>query len=114
MPRKTNGSSTTTRSKKITAQTQPSQAQPARVETTPVQVVPQVSKEVPSNGKMTATPATSGFVASTIEDQIRHRAYELYLERRATAGDASGNQNDDWLIAEREIRSRQQSRAQSA
>ena len=36
------------------------------------------------------------------EEQIRRRAYELYLER----GGASGDELDDWLRAEREIRDR--------
>ncbi len=45
--------------------------------------------------------------SANIEEQIRHRAYELYLQRRATAGGESGDQNQDWLIAEREIRSSQ-------
>jgi hypothetical protein len=42
-----------------------------------------------------------------VEEQIRRRAYELYLQRRATAGsESNGDQNQDWLIAEREVRSR--------
>ena len=34
------------------------------------------------------------------EDDVRHRAYELYLERGATPGNDVG----DWLQAERELR----------
>jgi hypothetical protein len=34
------------------------------------------------------------------EQQIRERAYYIYLERGATPGDALG----DWLRAERELR----------
>jgi hypothetical protein len=47
-------------------------------------------------------------VPINLEEEIRRRAYELYLERRATAGgeDGNGNENQDWLVAEREIRSR--------
>jgi hypothetical protein len=47
-------------------------------------------------------------VPTNLEEEIRRRAYELYLERRATAGgeDGNGNENQDWLVAEREIRSR--------
>ena len=50
----------------------------------------------------------SNVVPINLEEEIRRRAYELYLERRATAGSESsnGNENQDWLIAEREIRSR--------
>jgi hypothetical protein len=36
----------------------------------------------------------------TLEDEIRRRAYEIYLQR----GNAPGSQHDDWLAAEREIR----------
>jgi hypothetical protein len=46
-----------------------------------------------------------------IEEKIRRRAYEIYLERRATASE-NGDQNQDWLVAEREIRSREGSREQ--
>lgn len=99
MARKTTG--TTTRSKKTV-----NSAPPAAVQT---------GSEVVKNGK-TANPAilnaptvkTPVNVPVNIEEQIRVRAYELYLERRATAGSAngSGNENQDWLIAEREILSR--------
>lgn len=34
------------------------------------------------------------------EDDVRLRAYEIYLRR----GDAPGNDIDDWLQAERELR----------
>lgn len=43
---------------------------------------------------------------SNLEEEIRRRAYELYLQRRATAGAEDGSEGQDWLIAEREIRSR--------
>jgi|SRR5882724_12238852 len=36
----------------------------------------------------------------SIEDIIRLRAYEIYLQRGATAG----NQHEDWQVAEREVR----------
>jgi len=47
---------------------------------------------------------TSAATKSTIEtlpleEQIRRRAYELYVER----GNASGSELDDWLQAESEI-----------
>jgi hypothetical protein len=38
-----------------------------------------------------------------MEEEIRRRAYEIYLERGCTPG----NENEDWLVAEREVRSRQ-------
>jgi len=37
-----------------------------------------------------------------LDEEIRRRAYELYLERNGGAGDPDA----DWLIAEREVRSR--------
>jgi hypothetical protein len=39
-----------------------------------------------------------------VNEEIRRRAYEIYLERRGTAGD----EHQDWLSAEREIRARHQ------
>jgi hypothetical protein len=50
----------------------------------------------------------SNVVSINLEEEIRCRAYELYLQRRATAGgeNGDGDENQDWLIAEREIRSR--------
>ena len=43
-------------------------------------------------------PGNKGSMA--LEDEIRRRAYEIYLQR----GNAPGSQHDDWLAAEREIR----------
>ncbi|MGD0415675.1 MAG: DUF2934 domain-containing protein [Terriglobales bacterium] len=92
MARKTTGNATT-RSKKTGAA-----VPPAAVQVTP---------EVPQDGKPTKmvpgnVPAN---VPVNLEEEIRRRAYELYLQR-ATAGGESGNEDQDWLIAEREIRSR--------
>ena len=95
---KTTGSSTTSRSRKTAASTQPAAVQ--------------VAPEVPKNGK----PANLVLVDAPVnlevnlEEEIRRRAYELYLQRRATAGNENvnvngGDENTDWLIAEREIRS---------
>jgi hypothetical protein len=39
--------------------------------------------------------------ASNLEEEIRRRAYELYLQR----GGVPGNENQDWLVAEQEVRS---------
>ena len=41
-------------------------------------------------------------VPINLEDEIRRRAYELYLQR----GPASGSESEDWLTAEREIKQR--------
>ena len=79
MPRKTNGNGTTSRRKKALASIQP----PA------VQDLPEVRK-------------TAKVI--DLNEEIRRRAFEIYLERRGTAGD----QHQDWLNAEREIRARHQ------
>jgi hypothetical protein len=93
MARKTTGS-TTPRSKKAEVAVPPA----------PVQVAPEVHtdirKDVPRNGK------PSNVVPINLEEEIRRRAYELYLQRRTTAGGDNGNQHQDWLVAEREILSR--------
>jgi len=86
MARKTTGSTTASRKKKNAIPVSPDAGQ----------VVP----EIPSNGKSTKV------VSINVEEEIRRRAYELYLERRATAGSADGDENQDWLMAEREVRSR--------
>jgi predicted nucleic acid-binding protein len=91
MPRKTTGN-TTTRSKKNETAVQP------------VQVASEVPAEVSKKSKAVSVkiPAAS----ANLEEKIRIRAYELYLQRRATAGDANGNPYQDWLVAEREVLSR--------
>jgi Protein of unknown function (DUF2934) len=86
MDRNTAGNGTTNRSKKTEASIQPAGLQ--------------VAPEVRQNAK----PAN--LVPVNLEEEIRSRAYELYLQRRGTAGDVNGNENQDWLIAEREIRLR--------
>jgi hypothetical protein len=92
MARKTTENATTIRGKR-TGVAVPSDA---------VQGALEVRKEVRKDGK------PSNVVPINLEEEIRRRAYELYLERRATAGgeNGSGDENQDWLIAEREIRSR--------
>ena len=44
---------------------------------------------------------------SNLEEEIRRRAYELFLER----GGTPGHESEDWISAEREVRSRQLQRA---
>ena len=96
MARKTTENATTIRSRK-TGVTVPADAVQGALE---VNVA--VNKEVRKDGK------PSNVVPINLEEEIRRRAYELYLERRAIAGGepGNGNENQDWLIAEREIRSR--------
>jgi hypothetical protein len=43
----------------------------------------------------------------SLEEEIRRRAYELYLER----GGMPGNPSHDWLVAEQQVRSRQMEQA---
>jgi hypothetical protein len=90
MARKTNGNTTINRSKKTEVSMAPA-------------VVP-AAPEVRKNAKPT------NLVPVNLEEEIRCRAYELYVQRRGTAGD----QNQDWLMAEREIRSRYGSQARHA
>ena len=47
----------------------------------------------------TSAATKSAIETLPLEEQIRRRAYELYVER----GDASGSELGDWLQAEREI-----------
>jgi len=86
MARKTTGNGTTNRSKKTGASIPPA--------------VVEVAPEVRRNAK------PSNLVPVNLEEEIRRRAYELYLQRRTTAGGENGSENQDWLIAEREIRLR--------
>jgi DUF2934 family protein len=76
MARRTTGNSTYDRSKKA-----PSTPTPA------MQVVADARKNV---------------VPISLEDEIRKRAYEIYVGRGCTPG----SEHDDWFAAEREIRSR--------
>ena len=99
MARKTTGT-TSTRSKKTTPTTETPTVQPA-----PQQVAPEVRHNV--------TPIN--FVAKKttpvdLDEEIRRRAYELFLERKGTAGDPAL----DWFNAEREIRARYAGQTQSA
>ena len=47
----------------------------------------------------TAVEEREGLVQSTREQEIRNRAYEIYLQR----GGQSGYELEDWLQAEREL-----------
>jgi hypothetical protein len=86
MARKTTGNTTTSRRKKAES-------------SIPAGAV-QGASEVPKNGKQTT--ASPGNLTVNLEEEIRRRAYELYLQRRATAS-GNGDENQDWLVAEREI-----------
>jgi Protein of unknown function (DUF2934) len=100
MARKTTEITTTKRSKKAEVPVSPAAKQAAPEVRKPEVRKPEVRKEVPKNGK----PAN--LAPANLEEEIRRRAYELYLQRSATASTENGDENQDWLIAEREIRSR--------
>ena len=91
MARKTTGTPTTRSKKKTVA------VSPASVE---------VAAEIKNAKVANQTSAMAAPV--NLEEEIRRRAYELYLERRATAGASNGDENQDWLVAEREIRQQYQ------
>ncbi|MBZ5655731.1 MAG: DUF2934 domain-containing protein [Acidobacteriia bacterium] len=80
MIRKTNGNGTPSRRKK---------AEASIVEPPSSQVLPEVRKNAKTRD---------------LDEEIRRRAYEIYLERQG----AAGNEHQDWLLAEREIRARGQ------
>jgi hypothetical protein len=108
MARKTTKNTTTTPNKK----TEPS-VPPAAVKAAPELVKTEARL---TGGRKNGKPARmalgkipANFPANinvNLEEEIRRRAYELYLQRRATADGEHGDENQDWLIAEREIRSR--------
>jgi len=104
MARKTTGSTTAKRSKKAEMPVAPADVQVAP------EVHAEVRKDMPGNGKpallVPSNLVPPNLVPVNLEEEIRRRAYELYLQRRATAGAGNGNENQDWLIAESEIRSR--------
>jgi len=67
------------------------------------------NKQVLTMPEITPTPQPRKASSSAntqnvdLEGQIRQRAYELYQERGYTAG----QENEDWLQAEREVMARQ-------
>jgi len=108
MPRKSNGT-TTPRSKKTTLSTES-----AAVQSTPAQATPEVAKtEVRENAAAAVVAASKTSVNTTqanLDEEIRRRAYELYLQRNGKAGDP----NRDWFVAEREVRARHATAGHSA
>jgi DUF2934 family protein len=52
--------------------------------------------------RKTLTEVRRTVVPINLEEEIRRRAYQLYEERGCTPG----HENDDWLVAEREILTR--------
>ena len=89
MARKTTGSTTTP--KKTTASPEIAAVQP-----TPGKAVSETRNTV------THTVMAGAKQVANLDEEIRRRAYELYLQRNGSAGDP----NRDWFIAEREVRAR--------
>ena len=58
-------------------------------------VVPEVLES-----RQDSVPVSNAQVRN-LQEEIRMRAYELYLQR----GGVPGNENQDWLVAEQEVRS---------
>lgn len=70
----------------------------ARPETAAMQAAPAVQKAAAKALGRTKTKAKP--LQVSLEDIIRLRAYEIYLQRGATPG----NPHEDWNVAEREVR----------
>lgn len=76
-------------SRKTNGNTAPSRKKKAVVSVMPAPTVEETRKTVQD---------------ARLEEEIRRRAYEIYLERNGSPGD----EHQDWLIAEREVRARHQ------
>jgi hypothetical protein len=73
--------------------------------TTPAEVAAVKATAEPRKLEVVKTePRKNVVVPIKLEDEIRRRAYELYVQR----GSASGSEAEDWLTAEREVRQRYQ------
>jgi len=117
MARKTNKDSSTTRNKSVELS-----VPPAAVETAPEirQKETGQAEARKSGGRKNGKPAqkvsgnTPDNANVNLEEEIRRRAYELYLQRKAAGDTGNGDENQDWLMAEREIRSRLRSKRHHA
>lgn len=77
----------------------------APTRTSPVLTMPEASssRELSSSeGNSRDLKKTSTKISTDVNGEIRQRAYELYLER----GSTPGHENEDWLVAEREVMAR--------
>ena len=74
--------------------------------TTPAEVAAE-AKTAPEPRKLEMVktePRKNVVVPIKLEDEIRRRAYEIYVQR----GSVPGSEAEDWLTAEREVRQRYQ------
>lgn len=60
------------------------------------------AKNVTPINKKVTKQAKSDSVASSLDEEIRRRAYEIYEQR----GNTPGSEREDWLVAEREVLAR--------
>jgi hypothetical protein len=91
-------SKTTSKASMTATATEPSTAMPTingEVETAPT--MPTIQDSTPATTEYTGTEYNGNGLN---EDQVRRRAYEIYLERGAVIGDPL----EDWARAERELR----------
>ncbi len=73
---------------------------PAEVSAANAKPAPEVRKL----GMVKTEPRKNVVVPIKLENEIRRRAYELYVQR----GSTPGSESEDWLTAEREVRQRYQ------
>jgi len=128
MPRKSSDS-TTPRSRKTAKPAESTTVQPTPVTTAPETLGKVSAAAVPTNtpapiavmpvrtGTRPAPTSLSGVnrssvnqTGSNLDEEIRRRAYELYLQRNGSSGDPVR----DWFVAEREVRARHATAGQSA
>jgi Protein of unknown function (DUF2934) len=109
MARKSTDTTSTTRSRKAVKSTEPSSLPP-----TPAQAAPEIlgnrAPAVVAPPRTTARAASANVNGGNLDEEIRRRAYELYLQRNG----ASGDPNRDWFVAEREVRARRAAAGHSA
>lgn len=107
MPRKTEGTTNSRKKKTVPTEAPAVQALPERQvspevrsievrdNVTPINVAP----IKPAAIKTQAGPASPDV---NLDEEVRRRAYELFVERKGVAGDPTA----DWFLAEREVRAR--------
>ena len=81
-----------------------SRTQPVETASTAPAAVPEsnelkTNSVIPINTESRKKPSADVLDRTRLEEKIRQRAYELYLQRGCTPG----RENEDWLIAEGEI-----------
>ena len=108
MARKTNGSTTPRVKKSTESALQPTPAQAPEVAKMDV-AKPEVRQNVVA-AVVAASRTSVNTTQANLDEEIRRRAYELYLQRNGKAGDP----NRDWFIAEREVRARHATAGHSA